>query len=202
METKKGRKRAKQTAEETWECTMCTFENPSESFACQMCETKKGTSTRKPASVGISQEFSVASTKAKRRRPKSVEKPQITTSPAGYNSISPSPSAEVPNTDRSYEVEENAPEPEPEQEQEPPEPTTQSCLFKRNFSFQKNPRTKSKRPPKHKNVIRSTAVRTKITVNGVTVMFIDYQPKKTDTTNVSISDDKVDHLSDAENSKS
>lgn len=33
-------------------------------------------------------------------------------------------------------------------------------------------------------------------------MFIDYQPKKTDTTSTSISDDKVEHLSDAENSKS
>lgn len=73
-----------------------------------------------------------------------MEKPQNNTSPAGYNSVSPSPSAEMPNTERSYEVEENAPEAEPEQEQEPPESISQSCLFKRNISFQKNPRTKTK----------------------------------------------------------
>ncbi|CAD6187535.1 unnamed protein product [Caenorhabditis auriculariae] len=32
----------------TWECTACTFRNRFEAFKCDMCGTRKGTSTRKP----------------------------------------------------------------------------------------------------------------------------------------------------------
>nr|CAD2201426.1 unnamed protein product [Meloidogyne enterolobii] len=31
-----------------WECTVCTFQNKQEAFKCLMCDTRKGTSTRKP----------------------------------------------------------------------------------------------------------------------------------------------------------
>uniref|UniRef100_A0A915K9L8 RanBP2-type domain-containing protein n=1 Tax=Romanomermis culicivorax TaxID=13658 RepID=A0A915K9L8_ROMCU len=31
-----------------WECTVCTYRNKAESFRCEMCEVRKGTSTRKP----------------------------------------------------------------------------------------------------------------------------------------------------------
>ena len=31
-----------------WECPICTFDNAVESFKCAMCDTRKGTSTRKP----------------------------------------------------------------------------------------------------------------------------------------------------------
>ncbi|KAJ1354636.1 hypothetical protein KIN20_011629 [Parelaphostrongylus tenuis] len=32
----------------SWECTVCTFRNRFEAFKCEMCDTRKGTSTRKP----------------------------------------------------------------------------------------------------------------------------------------------------------
>ncbi|PAV83466.1 hypothetical protein WR25_12342 [Diploscapter pachys] len=31
-----------------WDCSVCTFRNKFEAFSCLMCETRKGTSTRKP----------------------------------------------------------------------------------------------------------------------------------------------------------
>uniref|UniRef100_A0AC34RJX3 RanBP2-type domain-containing protein n=1 Tax=Panagrolaimus sp. JU765 TaxID=591449 RepID=A0AC34RJX3_9BILA len=32
----------------TWDCTVCTFKNRFEAFKCEICDTRKGTSTRKP----------------------------------------------------------------------------------------------------------------------------------------------------------
>ncbi|KAI1296717.1 RING1 and YY1-binding protein B [Halotydeus destructor] len=32
----------------TWECSLCTFRNSPEAFKCSMCDVRKGTSTRKP----------------------------------------------------------------------------------------------------------------------------------------------------------
>ncbi|VDK40979.1 unnamed protein product [Taenia asiatica] len=34
--------------EEFWDCTVCTYKNSAEAFRCEMCQTRKGTSTRKP----------------------------------------------------------------------------------------------------------------------------------------------------------
>ncbi|CAD5229392.1 unnamed protein product [Bursaphelenchus okinawaensis] len=31
-----------------WECSVCTYRNKTESFKCEICEARKGTSTRKP----------------------------------------------------------------------------------------------------------------------------------------------------------
>ncbi|KAM7535104.1 hypothetical protein Aperf_G00000102809 [Anoplocephala perfoliata] len=36
------------TEEESWDCTVCTYKNSAEAFRCEMCQTRKGTSTRKP----------------------------------------------------------------------------------------------------------------------------------------------------------
>ncbi|MFH4975894.1 hypothetical protein AB6A40_002603 [Gnathostoma spinigerum] len=48
-----GKKRGRAKNEEefeagSWECTVCTFQNRHEAFKCEMCDTRKGTSTRKP----------------------------------------------------------------------------------------------------------------------------------------------------------
>ena len=34
--------------EDFWDCTVCTYKNSAEAFRCEMCQTRKGTSTRKP----------------------------------------------------------------------------------------------------------------------------------------------------------
>jgi len=51
--SKKGQKFRKSKEKEqfdpgSWECTVCTFRNEREAFKCQICDTRKGTSTRKP----------------------------------------------------------------------------------------------------------------------------------------------------------
>ncbi|OZC10201.1 Zn-finger in Ran binding protein [Onchocerca flexuosa] len=49
-----AKKRSRSKAEDegfeqrSWECTVCTFRNRHEAFKCEMCDTRKGTSTRKP----------------------------------------------------------------------------------------------------------------------------------------------------------
>ncbi|VDM32917.1 unnamed protein product [Hydatigera taeniaeformis] len=34
--------------DEFWDCSVCTYKNSAEAFRCEMCQTRKGTSTRKP----------------------------------------------------------------------------------------------------------------------------------------------------------
>ena len=34
--------------EEFWDCSVCTYKNKNEAFKCRLCDTRKGTSTRKP----------------------------------------------------------------------------------------------------------------------------------------------------------
>lgn len=38
----------KQIEENYWDCSVCTYKNTAEAFKCLMCDTRKGTSTRKP----------------------------------------------------------------------------------------------------------------------------------------------------------
>ncbi len=30
----------------TWDCSLCTYKNPSGAFRCEMCDSRKGTATR------------------------------------------------------------------------------------------------------------------------------------------------------------
>ncbi|XP_074644702.1 YY1-associated factor 2-like [Tubulanus polymorphus] len=51
MEEKRGSSRTKRNKkhdEGKWDCSVCTFQNPVEAFKCEMCDVRKGTSTRKP----------------------------------------------------------------------------------------------------------------------------------------------------------
>ena len=43
-----GRKKRAKPDEGSWDCTVCTFHNTADAFKCLMCDTRKGTSTRKP----------------------------------------------------------------------------------------------------------------------------------------------------------
>lgn len=42
------RRRRSPDSVDGWECSVCTFRNKAESFRCEMCDVRKGTSTRKP----------------------------------------------------------------------------------------------------------------------------------------------------------
>ncbi|XP_071961115.1 YY1-associated factor 2-like isoform X2 [Antedon mediterranea] len=44
-----GIKRSLRALDEgTWDCSVCTYKNTPEAFKCEMCDVRKGTSTRKP----------------------------------------------------------------------------------------------------------------------------------------------------------
>ncbi|KAI0231901.1 YY1-associated factor 2 [Lamellibrachia satsuma] len=48
MEDKRRSKRSKVVDEGYWDCSVCTYQNSPEAFKCDMCDVRKGTSTRKP----------------------------------------------------------------------------------------------------------------------------------------------------------
>ncbi|CAF0812156.1 unnamed protein product [Brachionus calyciflorus] len=59
MENRKA-KRSRSTTnfdEAFWDCPLCTYRNKSESFKCEMCNIRKGTSTRKPRITQVTQQF-------------------------------------------------------------------------------------------------------------------------------------------------
>ncbi|KAJ8046695.1 YY1-associated factor 2 [Holothuria leucospilota] len=44
-----GRKRSSRSPEAGyWDCSVCTYRNNAEAFKCEICDVRKGTSTRKP----------------------------------------------------------------------------------------------------------------------------------------------------------
>lgn len=48
MDEKRRAKRTKVVDDGRWDCSVCTFSNNHEAFKCEMCDVRKGTSTRKP----------------------------------------------------------------------------------------------------------------------------------------------------------
>lgn len=53
-----------------WECTVCTFSNRAELFKCEMCDVRKGTSTRRPRLSQITQQFAKIETQLEEERKK------------------------------------------------------------------------------------------------------------------------------------
>nr|VZI07142.1 unnamed protein product [Spirometra erinaceieuropaei] len=43
-----GKRKLRNVDDEAWDCSVCTYKNSPEAFRCEMCQTRKGTSTRKP----------------------------------------------------------------------------------------------------------------------------------------------------------
>ncbi|XP_077986075.1 YY1-associated factor 2-like [Glandiceps talaboti] len=42
------KRQSKSLDEGYWDCSVCTYKNSAEAFKCEMCDVRKGTSTRKP----------------------------------------------------------------------------------------------------------------------------------------------------------
>ncbi|XP_070557570.1 RING1 and YY1-binding protein-like [Ptychodera flava] len=42
------KRQSKNVEEGYWDCSVCTYKNSAEAFKCEMCDVRKGTSTRKP----------------------------------------------------------------------------------------------------------------------------------------------------------
>lgn len=143
MDEKRSRssKRKSMTTEEGyWDCSVCTYRNSPEAFKCEMCDVRKGTSTRKPRINP--QVMQQVAQQVFTPPPLKKEKKEGSTSgkkPEGLKKDEPSTSKD---------------------------------------STPKTGSNKKPRPPRLKNVDRSTARSMEVTVGNVTVVITDYQPKK------------------------
>ncbi|XP_076447748.1 YY1-associated factor 2-like [Babylonia areolata] len=76
MEEKRGsgrgsKRQAKVADDGFWDCSVCTFKNSPEAYKCEMCDVRKGTSTRKPRinpqlAQQVEQQFAPPPTKKER----------------------------------------------------------------------------------------------------------------------------------------
>ncbi|KAH3816312.1 RING1 and YY1-binding protein B-like [Dreissena polymorpha] len=46
--TGRAKRPAKPPEDGSWDCSVCTYKNSAEAYKCEMCDVRKGTSTRKP----------------------------------------------------------------------------------------------------------------------------------------------------------
>ncbi|XP_033096921.1 YY1-associated factor 2-like [Anneissia japonica] len=114
-------KRSLRTLDEgSWDCSVCTYKNNPEAFKCEMCDVRKGTSTRKP-----------------RLNPQLVAQQQA------------------------------------QQALAQPPPTIKQTTRKEN---RRSTETKRNRP-RLKNVDRTSAITTEVTVNDIPVVITEYKEK-------------------------
>ncbi|KAK7102393.1 YY1-associated factor 2-like [Littorina saxatilis] len=76
MEEKRGsgrgsKRHSKMVDEGYWDCSVCTYKNSPEAYKCEMCDVRKGTSTRKPRinpqlAQQVAQQFAPPPTKKER----------------------------------------------------------------------------------------------------------------------------------------
>lgn len=129
MEEKRasGRLKRKHAEEGSWDCSVCTYKNSPEAFKCEMCDVRKGTSTRKPrinpqlVAQQVAQQFTLPPPKKDKKEKNSKDKT--------HNS------------------------------------------------------GKKLRPPRLKNIDRSSAQHMAVTVGSVTVIITDYKLKERRTSN-------------------
>lgn len=166
----------------TWECSVCTYRNSAEAFKCLMCDVRKGTSTRKPRinpqlvaqqvarqQQQIQQQALKATAKLAEKEAKKAETTKISSPNSSISGekrkssdvpepVTPGPSAaKTPKKDKK----------EKEDTKEEIEPVKATPIVNNNF-----------RPQKLKNIDRKNSSTKAITVNNVTVIITEFQPKK------------------------
>uniref|UniRef100_A0A069DPR9 Putative ring1 interactor rybp n=1 Tax=Panstrongylus megistus TaxID=65343 RepID=A0A069DPR9_9HEMI len=143
MDRKKSPNRTKRqhkvVEDNYWDCSVCTYRNTAEAFKCLMCDTRKGTSTRKPR---LNPQLAAA---------QQAVQPQ-------YGGLAVSGTGTATATTGSIKREKSA---------------------KRRSSQDKDPSKRLRKgPPRLSNVDRSSAQTREITVNNVTVVITEYEPKR------------------------
>lgn len=168
----RSKRPAKPPEDGSWDCSVCTYKNSAEAYKCDMCDVRKGTSTRKPklnpqlVAQQVAQQYAAP-----------------LTPPPG----SPTPDDE--EHDHFFQDPVNdmfgppPPPPKPLQKKEKGSGSVnkgeKSNLQKQNTQPKQNKQgKKNTRPPRLKNIDRSSAQQIAVTVDNVTVMITDYQPKK------------------------
>lgn len=272
MDEKRGSSRSKRHSkapdEGYWDCSVCTYRNSPEAYKCEMCDVRKGTSTRSlgqvlqaqktiwerqaspklmttvharhspalsysPPSPHINQSLFSSALKevdhVKRKENPEVKKTAAPKDRPRKSSLPPSNEKQAESTDSSndkdptiikkrkshlapssaklYEWTDSpdddcpslSPKPrlnthvaQQNSQQFAPPPKKEKSNIKKEKN-NSNSTKKANRPPRLKNVDRSSATHMSVTVGSVTVVITDFQPKKdrrssTDTQNVSPSD--------------
>ena len=163
----KRRSKRKSMDDGFWDCSVCTYRNTPEAFKCEMCDVRKGTSTRKPrlnpqlVAQQVAQQFPAPPKKEKSAHKEKdhsdLKDPNISLKDNSPNDISPK-----------VDVKDGKDMKEPKSEKSTPPSTSNT------------PRT-TRRPCKLtqlKNIDRSSARSMEVTVGDVTVIITDYKPKK------------------------
>ncbi|RWS26892.1 hypothetical protein B4U80_00058 [Leptotrombidium deliense] len=178
--------------ENTWECSVCTFRNSGEAFKCLMCDVRKGTSTRKPRinpqlvaqqvarqQQQIQQQALKASAKMAEKEAKQMEKVKSPSSISGerkksresanLSDASASPTNEVIGPALSPGPSTKVSKKKTSKEEEPSESSSSSTVTK---SYNNLPKTRLK------GVDRKNTSTKAVTVNNVTIIVTEFQPKK------------------------
>ncbi|KAI1716294.1 zn-finger in ran binding protein and others domain-containing protein [Ditylenchus destructor] len=138
-----------------WDCTVCTYRNRHESFKCEICDTRKGTSTRKPRlnPTVVQQQTLVQTIAVQQTLAAQLQKKQRTSDPRSR--YSPESTTSIPGTSHSAQ-----------------QPTT-SNVNKFNSQLLK------RRPVQFRDamVVRSAAKKKLITVNGSTFTITEYKAR-------------------------
>ncbi|KAK3103527.1 hypothetical protein FSP39_019871 [Pinctada imbricata] len=178
----KRSKRHKPLEEESWDCSVCTFKNPIEAYKCEMCDVRKGTSTRKPrlnaqiAAQQVAQQYVPPPPKKEKSGATFMRSESINSLTNNNESSNDSydthlhhqidsaiDTKTVVTTNSDKNVVANA---EKIQANSEKNTNSSSALSKKN------------RTPKLRNIDRSSAQEMRVTVGSVTVVITDYKPKK------------------------
>uniref|UniRef100_A0A914WGB3 RanBP2-type domain-containing protein n=1 Tax=Plectus sambesii TaxID=2011161 RepID=A0A914WGB3_9BILA len=169
----------------SWECTVCTFRNRFEAFKCEMCDTRKGTSTRKPRlnqnvveQQQIVQNFVVQQSQAEVKRKQQTANGEATSpTPSSSRLTTTSPDGSLPSSggESPFPSKTTTPRSTP-----PPSATPGSSSAS---TTPVGSRSRSQPPvvaqlPQLKGVDRNSARTLAVTVNGMTVVVTDYKPRK------------------------
>lgn len=163
-------KRQKIPDEGSWDCSVCTYKNSPEAYKCEMCDVRKGTSTRKPrlnaqlVAQQVAQQYVPP--------PPKKEKSGFLMNGHGENSN---------DLDLENDLEHDLDEEDDEEES-----SRESAVLTANrinikaennhtHSSEKPKKVKSRRP-KLRNVDRRNEQHMAVTVGNVTVVITDYQP--------------------------
>lgn len=175
-------KRQKPVEDGSWDCSVCTYKNSQEAYKCEMCDVRKGTSTRKPrinpqiVAQQVAQQFAGPLSPPTSSTPPPFEDSSLD-DPLNdplleppLNTLPPEPIPQPPVVDQQQPLGPPLPPPKVKKEKS-------SAGQSNKKEKTANPK-KSDRPPRLKNVDRSSARSMSVTVGSVTVVITDYQPKK------------------------
>ncbi|KAL4226655.1 hypothetical protein ACF0H5_014636 [Mactra antiquata] len=171
----RSKKPAKPPEEGSWDCSVCTYKNSAEAYKCEMCDVRKGTSTRKPkinpqlVAQQVAQQYAAPLTPPPGSPvPEEESHNRLFADPVEEDLFGPPPAPPlpVPKKEKSLGIQNKG--------------EKSNLMIKQNATLQKQNKhiKKKNRPPRLKNVDRSSAQQMSVTVDNVTVVITDYQPKK------------------------